>query len=248
MGVLRVQLSYRDQGKAAIPVFGLRFRPGFRCLFRERPFACSEIDQFFGGFGFGPAPDEAGLFFRSEFLPLRAEHPHHQSVGSISAKSFFVSALKGEIGEVRGIEARTLVDAMNTGHRGTLSTVHVSSPQGAIRRIAVLASRGSQQLTLAEAEEETRAYVDSRGPTSSSVTRVSFGSQEIAVTQEGFGVPPVALWRYPPPVLTTTSISCWEVLKKSRFSRSELSGTSRPRFTCMHSRLAGHQFASQPER
>jgi hypothetical protein len=37
---------------------------------------------------------------------------------------------------------------------GTSSTVHASSSHGAIRRIAMLASRGSQQLTLAEAEEE----------------------------------------------------------------------------------------------
>ena len=42
------------------------------------------------------------------------------------------------LGEVRGIEARTLLDAMNTGHDGTLRTIHASSTRGALCRIAAL--------------------------------------------------------------------------------------------------------------
>lgn len=37
---------------------------------------------------------------------------------------------------VRRSDAVTLLDAMNTGHDGTLTTIHASSPQGALRRIA----------------------------------------------------------------------------------------------------------------
>jgi len=47
------------------------------------------------------------------------------------------------VGEVRGPEARTLVDALNTGHRGMLATIHANSATGALRRLSNLATRGS---------------------------------------------------------------------------------------------------------
>ena len=46
------------------------------------------------------------------------------------------------VGEVRGPEARTLLDAMNTGHRGTLATIHASSAIEALHRMGTLALRG----------------------------------------------------------------------------------------------------------
>jgi pilus assembly protein CpaF len=46
------------------------------------------------------------------------------------------------VGEVRGPEARTLLDAMNTGHRGTLATIHANSATEALHRLATLALRG----------------------------------------------------------------------------------------------------------
>src|SRR6202789_4371353 len=45
------------------------------------------------------------------------------------------------VGEVRGTEARTLLDAMNTGHRGTLATIHASGAEEALHRLATLAIR-----------------------------------------------------------------------------------------------------------
>jgi pilus assembly protein CpaF len=58
------------------------------------------------------------------------------------------------VGEVRGQEARTLLDAMNTGHRGTLATIHASSADESIRRLANLAIRSSANLQLSVAEED----------------------------------------------------------------------------------------------
>ena len=43
------------------------------------------------------------------------------------------------IGEVRGAEAMDLLLALNTGHRGALTTLHANSPADAIRRIEALA-------------------------------------------------------------------------------------------------------------
>jgi len=48
---------------------------------------------------------------------------------------------------------------MNTGHDGTLTTIHASSPEGALRRLAGLAARASAQITVGDAEEESRRSI-----------------------------------------------------------------------------------------
>jgi pilus assembly protein CpaF len=63
------------------------------------------------------------------------------------------------VGEVRGPEARTLLDAMNTGHRGTLATIHASSAEESIHRLASLAIRGHANLQLNVAEDDVRRCI-----------------------------------------------------------------------------------------
>ena len=64
------------------------------------------------------------------------------------------------VGEVRGSEARTLLDAMNTGHRGTLATIHASSAEEAIHRLATLVMRGSSGLSIDTIKEDVRRGID----------------------------------------------------------------------------------------
>jgi len=64
------------------------------------------------------------------------------------------------IGEVRGSEARTLVDALNTGHRGMLATIHANDSRGALRRLANLAHRGSANQEEVLIEKEVQAGID----------------------------------------------------------------------------------------
>jgi Flp pilus assembly CpaF family ATPase len=49
---------------------------------------------------------------------------------------------------------------MNTGHEGTLTTIHASSAEGALRRIAALAVRAAGQMSIQDAEEEVRSAID----------------------------------------------------------------------------------------
>jgi pilus assembly protein CpaF len=64
------------------------------------------------------------------------------------------------VGEVRGPEARTLLDAMNTGHRGTLATIHASSAEEAVRRLATLVMRGSNGMNLEAITADVRRGID----------------------------------------------------------------------------------------
>jgi len=64
------------------------------------------------------------------------------------------------VGEVRGAEARTLLDAMNTGHRGTLATIHASGAEEAIHRLATLAMRSSGGPSLTAVVKEVEQCLD----------------------------------------------------------------------------------------
>ena len=58
------------------------------------------------------------------------------------------------LGEVRGIEARTLLDSFNTGHAGSLATIHANSAAKALRRFANLVMRSHQQTAIEDVEAE----------------------------------------------------------------------------------------------
>jgi pilus assembly protein CpaF len=65
------------------------------------------------------------------------------------------------VGEVRGPEARTLLDAMNTGHRGTLATIHASSAGDALHRLASLVLRASPNLSMDVVRQDVDRCLDS---------------------------------------------------------------------------------------
>jgi len=63
------------------------------------------------------------------------------------------------VGEMRGPEARVFLDALNTGHHGSLSTIHANSAGDALRRLGQLAMRATGGVTPVEAEAEARASI-----------------------------------------------------------------------------------------
>jgi pilus assembly protein CpaF len=64
------------------------------------------------------------------------------------------------LGEVRGTEARTLLDSLNTGHAGSLATIHANSAEKALHRFANLVMRSHAQTTFSDTEGEIAEAVD----------------------------------------------------------------------------------------
>src|SRR6202521_5777205 len=64
------------------------------------------------------------------------------------------------LGEVRGKEARTLLDSFNTGHDGSLATIHANSATRALSRFANLVMRSHPQATLSDVEAEIGEAVE----------------------------------------------------------------------------------------
>ena len=64
------------------------------------------------------------------------------------------------VGELRGAESRIFLDALNTGHRGSLSTIHANSATDAISRLAALALRGKASGDIATTRAEAERSLD----------------------------------------------------------------------------------------
>ncbi len=63
-------------------------------------------------------------------------------------------------GEMRGAEALDLVQAMNTGHVGSMSTVHANTPVDALRRIETMMLMGDADLPLRAIREQLASCID----------------------------------------------------------------------------------------
>jgi len=88
--------------------------------------------------------DAAELRIPGHRVRLEAHPANSEGVGEITIRQLLRSALRLRpdriiVGEVRGEEAMDLIWALNTGHRGSLSTVHANSPQEALWRLETLA-------------------------------------------------------------------------------------------------------------
>lgn len=88
--------------------------------------------------------DAAELSLPGHVVRLEARPPNAEGAGEITIRSLLRSALRLRpdriiVGEVRGPEALDLISALNTGHRGSLTTVHANSPDEAMLRIETLA-------------------------------------------------------------------------------------------------------------
>lgn len=108
--------------------------------------------------------DTAELSIRKPHI-VSAESQTDTHRGQVSFDDLLKAVLRHRpdriiVGEVRGAEARTLLDAMNTGHRGTLATIHASSCHQAIGRLASLANRTVGSPGIDATEREVRSSLD----------------------------------------------------------------------------------------
>ncbi|MEL6529159.1 MAG: P-type DNA transfer ATPase VirB11 [Pseudomonadota bacterium] len=82
------------------------------------------------------------------------------SEASVTAEDLLIAALRMRpdriiLGELRGVEAFTFLRAVNTGHPGSMTTIHADTPQRAIEQLALLVLQAGSKL----AREDVRHYV-----------------------------------------------------------------------------------------
>ncbi|MET1049004.1 MAG: ATPase, T2SS/T4P/T4SS family, partial [Acidimicrobiales bacterium] len=96
---------------------------------------------------------------------LEARPANAERVGAVTIRDLVRNALRMRpdrlvVGEVRGAESLDLLQAMNTGHAGSMATCHANSPIDALDRLATLALMADVALPLAAVAAQYRSAVD----------------------------------------------------------------------------------------
>ncbi len=104
--------------------------------------------------------DSAELRFNQpHVISLESRPPNIEGKGKVSIRDLVINALRMRperlvVGEVRGGEALDMLQAMNTGHDGSLTTAHANSPKEAISRIETMAMMAGMELPIEAIREQ----------------------------------------------------------------------------------------------
>ncbi len=110
--------------------------------------------------------DAAELQLRHpNMVNLESKPPNVEGKGGYAIRDLVKNALRMRpdriiVGEVRGGEALDMLQAMNTGHEGSLTTAHANSPSDAIARIETMALMSGVELPLAAVRRQIAAALD----------------------------------------------------------------------------------------
>jgi pilus assembly protein CpaF len=116
---------------------------------------------------------------------LEARPPNADGAGEVRVRDLVRNALRMRpdrmvVGEVRDATALDMLQAMNTGHDGSLSTCHANSPSDALRRLETMALTGDVPLPLQAVREQIWSAID----LVVQVARQPGGSREIVEVSE----------------------------------------------------------------
>jgi pilus assembly protein CpaF len=134
--------------------------------------------------------DAAELQLKQEHVVrLETRPPNIEGKGAIRQRQLVINALRMRpdrivVGEVRGDEAVDMLQAMNTGHEGSLTTVHANSPRDALSRIETMVSMANLNLP----EKAARQQIASAIHLVIQIARLPDGTRKISSIAEITGM------------------------------------------------------------
>jgi pilus assembly protein CpaF len=134
--------------------------------------------------------DAAELQLHQEHVArLETRPPNVEGKGAVRQRQLVINALRMRpdrivVGEVRGEEALDMLQAMNTGHDGSLTTVHANSPRDALSRIETMIAMGTTALP----EKAMRQQIASAIQLVVQQTRLSDGTRKVTSISEITGM------------------------------------------------------------
>ena len=122
-------------------------------------------------------------------VSLEARPPNVESRGQITIRQLVINALRMRpdriiVGEVRGGEALDMLQAMNTGHDGSLTTAHSNSPRDTLHRVETMTLMAGIDLPLRAVREQIASAFD----LIVHLDRLSDGSRKVVQVSEVQGM------------------------------------------------------------
>jgi pilus assembly protein CpaF len=147
--------------------------------------------------GYIPNSDRIVTIEDAAELQLKQEHvvrletrpPNIEGKGAVRQRQLVINSLRMRpdrivVGEVRGEEAFDMLQAMNTGHEGSLTTVHANSPRDALARIENMVSMANLNIP----ERAIRSQMASAVHAVVQIARLSDGTRKVITISEITGM------------------------------------------------------------
>ena len=147
--------------------------------------------------GYIPNSDRIVTIEDAAELQLKQEHvvrletrpPNIEGKGAVRQRQLVINSLRMRpdrivVGEVRGEEAFDMLQAMNTGHEGSLTTVHANTPRDALARIENMCSMANLNIP----ERAMRHQIAAAIHAVVQVTRLSDGTRKVITISEVTGM------------------------------------------------------------
>jgi len=134
--------------------------------------------------------DSAELQLQQEHVVrLECRPPNVEGIGAVRQRELVINALRMRpdriiVGEVRGEEALDMLQAMNTGHDGSLTTIHANTPRDAVARLETMALMSNLNLP----EKALRQQIASAVAIVVQIARLSDGTRRITHVTEITGM------------------------------------------------------------
>jgi pilus assembly protein CpaF len=122
--------------------------------------------------GYIPNSDRIVTIEDAAELQLKQEHvvrletrpPNIEGKGAVRQRQLVINSLRMRpdrivVGEVRGEEALDMLQAMNTGHDGSLTTIHANSPRDGISRLEVMVSMANSNMAVSAIRQQIASAV-----------------------------------------------------------------------------------------
>jgi pilus assembly protein CpaF len=103
--------------------------------------------------------------WQEHVVTLESRPPNIDGKGRISIRDLVINSLRMRpdrivVGEVRGGEALDMLQAMNTGHDGSISTLHANNPRDALARLETMVLMAGMDLPLRAIREQISSAID----------------------------------------------------------------------------------------
>jgi pilus assembly protein CpaF len=147
--------------------------------------------------GFIPSNERIVTIEDAAELQLRQAHvarletrpPNVEGKGAVVQRHLLINALRMRpdriiVGEVRGEEALDMLQAMNTGHDGSLTTIHANTPRDAIARLEVMIGMASSNLNVRSIRQQVASAID----LFVQISRLSDGTRKVTYITECVGM------------------------------------------------------------
>lgn len=120
---------------------------------------------------------------------LETRPPNLEGHGAVRQRELLINSLRMRpdrivVGEVRGEEALDMLQAMNTGHDGSLTTIHANTPRESVSRLEVMVSLANSNMKL----ESVRQQISSAVNLFVQAARLSDGSRRVTSITEVTGM------------------------------------------------------------